>query len=1103
MPSRPRALPIVAALLLALPVEAQENESRWDVTETRGATRTLDFTTDEGTWMSLDLSPDGRWILMDLLGQIWRVPAAGGDAEALTQESGAALNYHPRWSPDGRSIAFVSDRRGQANLWIMDADGGNPRIVKEESDARVLTPAWTPDGQYIIVRREPLGGGGGGGGSQSGLWMYHRDGGSGVQVLDKGSANWPSVSPDGDYIYFHTETGGEALAGDFQLQRLELRNGQVVALTAGGADGAAAGRVSSGGAFAPEVSPDGRWLAFARQLPNGTASFKGHEYGPRTALWLRDLDTGAERILVDPIEFAIESGSKSLRVLPGYAWSADGRSIVLSQGGHIRRVDVAGGTLTSIPFQAHVRRTISEMAYQPFRIEDGPFRAKFLRWPTASPDGRRVAFQAIGRVWTMDLPNGTPRRATPETFGAAQPATDYSGLQEFSPTWSPDGRWIAFTTWQDTAGGAIWRVSAQGGQPERLTAAPGEFVHVTWSPDGTEILAAQGAGATRQGRTLTANTWWDVVRVPAAGGPVTHVARVPMDNPDGSPSNVARRGILQPSWGPEGRIFFPAFRDGNTSLVSVRPDGSDERTHLIFPYADEAVPSPDGRRVAFQEGDNIFVTALPMFGTGVDTVTLEKRRGRLPVKTLSRQGGLFPHWRDSATVEFGSADRYYRHNVLSDDADTFAIALTVPRRTPTRSIAFTNARIVTLGPDSVIERGTLVVDGARITCVGSCDAASADSVIDASGRTLIPGFIDMHSHHYREHRGHRPLRDYEAAIYLAYGVTTSLDNSMWSQNIFPTAEMIEAGRMIGPRTFSTGDPLYRGDDARQNELSSREVVVDNVARLKSWGAVSIKQYLQPRRDQRQWVSDAARDLGAMVTAESGDLFYNLSMVIDGQTGFEHPFSHVPLYGDVAKFLGRAGFHYSPTLVVAGPSAWNIEYWFAESDVWLQPKQLRWMPWRMTTGHLRHRTLRPETDYSFPLIAQGMADIIAEGGYGAIGGHGEHHGPNAHWEVWMGASALGPYGALEVASLHGAKFLGAEQDLGSLEVGKLADILVLDRNPLDDIRATMDIRFVMKGGVLYEGDTLNEVWPGRVPFGPYYWVDDDALRSGDVPIRPGN
>ena len=257
--------------------------------------------------------------------------------------------------------------------------------------------------------------------------------------------------------------------------------------------------------------------------------------------------------------------------------------------------------------------------------------------------------------------------------------------------------------------------------------------------------------------------------------------------------------------------------------------------------------------------------------------------------------------------------------------------------------------------------------------------------------------------------------------------------------------------------------------------------------------------MQPRRGQRQWVSDLARREGLMVTAEGGDLLFNLGMMMDGQTGWEHPLSYVPIYSDVARFFGKAGTFYSPTLVVAGPGPWNIEYWYAESDLWKDEKQRRWMPWRMNAGHLRRRMLRPETDYSFPLLAQGMADIIAEGGYGAIGSHGEHHGPDAHWEVWMAASAMGPLEALRVASLHGAIFLGAQEDIGSLKAGKLADLIVLNSNPLDNIRNTADMLYVMKGGVLYQADTLDEIWPRERPFGPYYWVDEDALRQDNRPV----
>jgi hypothetical protein len=586
-------------------------------------------------------------------------------------------------------------------------------------------------------------------------------------------------------------------------------------------------------------------------------------------------------MLMDPISLTIESGG--LRILPGYAWARDGKSIVLSQGGQIRRVDVATGQVSTIPFSARVQRTISEMAYKQFRISDGPLDVKFLRWTTASPDNKRLAFQAVGRIWLMDLPYGAARRLT----------TDTKAQQEFAPTWSPDGMWLAYTTWDDTAGGHVWKVPARGGQPTRLTAQAAEYVHPAWSLDGRELIVVRGAGATRAGRTIASNSWFDVVRIPAAGGQPQFVARAAL--PAGqSPSSMARRGIMQPSFGPENRIFFPEVArttpTGNatqTVLVSVRADGTDRREHIALPNADEIVASPDARWIAFQEGDNIFVSAMPWNGTGSETVVLNKRRGSLPVRTISLEGGVYPRWRNATTLEFGSGNRHFAYNVETQKTDSIVVNLQVPRARPSGAVALTNARIITL-KDSIIQRGTVLVQGSRIACVGACTVPANAQTIDATGKTIIPGWVDMHSHHYREHRGFRPLHDYEIAIYLAYGVTTSLDNSMWSQNIFPTAELIETGQMIGPRTFSTGDPLYRGDAARQNELGSFDAAKQNVARLQSWGAVSIKQYQQPRRDQRQWVSHAARQLGINVTAEGGDIWYDLSMIMDGQTGWEHP-----------------------------------------------------------------------------------------------------------------------------------------------------------------------------------------------------------------------
>ncbi len=1091
--------PFVAAVLSAFfvsTVVAQEStdESDWDVTLARGELREVDFTTDVGTWMSVDASPDGRWIVFDLLANIYRVPVAGGDAELLTRDAGVSVNYHPRYSPDGGTIAFVSDRTGQNNLWIMEADGSNPRAVFEDRVARVVEPVWTPDGDYIVVRRSrrsstP------GTPSQAGLWMYHRDGGDGIELVgnDESGAAWPSISDDGRYLYFHVRRNPfapgtrDVVGGSWQVRRKDLQTGEIVSITSGEAQ--QQGRASSGGSYAAEISPDGRFLAFVRRIPNGTVSFKGHRFGPRSALWLRDLETGEERVIMDPITMDMAEGMKTLRILPGYDWTSDGAAIVLSQGGKLRSLDVKSGEVTTIPFEARVQRTVSEQTTAEFRITDDPFQARFLRWYSASPDGSQLAFQAVGRVWTQALPQGTPRRVTPESF---QPF-------EHAPSWSPDGRWIAFTSWDDNEGGHLWRVQAGGGEPEQLTADAAEYLHPVWSPDGSSLIVTRGTGAPLRGRGASHNPYWELVSISATGGAGRVVTTT------GAQGGSSRGQVSRASFGPDGRIFFPdrIEREGGegtvTGLVSVRPDGTDRKVHATMPYADEAVISPGGRWLAFQEGDNVYVAPIPFGGAGGEPIEVDKKDGTVPVRQVSTEGGLYPTWRGDDELDFGSGPHFFTHRPAAETTDSVDIELMVERRIPSGSVALTGARVITLDDGGTMELGTVIIEGSRISCVGDCDTSGAADVIDLSDATIMPGIVDMHAHHYREHRGLQSQRDFEQAVYLAYGVTANLDNSMWSQNVFPTGELIRAGQVLGPRTYSSGDPLYAGDGSRQNDITSYEVAEQNVARLHDWGAVAIKQYLQPRREQRQWIADAARRRRLMVTSEGSDLPYNMGMIMDGQTGFEHPMSYAPLHADAAKFFGATTAVYSPTFIVGGAGPWNEEYFFQESNVWEDEKQQTWMPWRQVIPHTRRRVLRPVTDYSFPLIAQGMADVIAEGGSGAIGSHGQMHGIGSHWEIWMAASAMGPLGALEVATVQGARFLGAEEDLGSIAVGKLADLVVLNSNPLDDIRNTTDIRYVVQGGVVYDGDTLDEVWPKAKPYGERWWVDPTGWLSDDRPV----
>src|SRR5258708_1401233 len=554
----------------------------------------------------------------------------------------------------------------------MSADGSKQRAVFSDLNATALEPAWTPDGIFILVRKGGRAGGEGGAPS-GGIWMYHKAGGAGVEIVGAGSGRggaagggggagansappWPSVSGDGRYLFYQVSmpvADKEPLSGALQLRRFELKTGETVDVTAGESSGAAAGRFSSGGGAAPEISPDGRWLAFARQIPDGLIEFKGHTFGPRTALWLGAMRTADELLLMEPLEPMSASGSKTLGVLPRYHWASDGASIVIMQGGKLRRLDVTTGDVATIPFSAPVHRTISQMARNEFRVTDGPLDVKFLRWPTSTPDGSTIAFQAVGHIWTQTSEGGAPKRLTPASFDHL----------EYAPAWSLDGRAIAFVTWDDSGRGHVWRASAAGGAPVRLTKDPGDYVDPVWSPDGRSVVVARGEGATARQRTLTHNGWYDLVRfsaAPVAGGD-TGVALATITRPSGSAiGGESRRELVRPSFGPDNRIFWvdevsgSGGGRGGTALMSVKSDGTDKKQHLTFPAADEIVPSPDGAYVAFQEGDNVYVAPFAYGGVGGGPQSISNPPRAFPLTHLHPDGGLFPRWLAKKTPRDGS-----------------------------------------------------------------------------------------------------------------------------------------------------------------------------------------------------------------------------------------------------------------------------------------------------------------------------------------------------------------------------------------------------------------------------------------------------------------
>jgi imidazolonepropionase-like amidohydrolase len=292
--------------------------------------------------------------------------------------------------------------------------------------------------------------------------------------------------------------------------------------------------------------------------------------------------------------------------------------------------------------------------------------------------------------------------------------------------------------------------------------------------------------------------------------------------------------------------------------------------------------------------------------------------------------------------------------------------------------------------------------------------------------------------------------------------------------------------MPGPRVYATGPGVFS-----TSGIDSREAAFAFIKRYKeAYGTNTIKQYVAGDRLVRQWIIEACAKYGITATIEGSlDMKLNLTQMADGYSGQEHSFPIQPLHKDVIEFVARTKTYYTPTILVAYGAPWTENYWFEKEDLINDTKLRRWVPWELLDGMIRRRPqwFLPE-EYGHTRFGKQVADIVHAGGKAALGSHGQLQGLGAHWETWsLGSGGLTPHETLRVVTLNGAEAIGLQQDLGSLESGKLADLLVLDGNPLVDLRQTKSLRYVMKNGELFDATTLDLVWPEARPLPkPFWW-----------------
>ncbi len=1100
-PGRALALALVLMIVAAAPRLPAQDAPAADTGAARAGLslkpeRTIRISTDEGSWLSVDVSPDGRQLVFDLLGDLYLLPMEGGPARRLT--SGMAFDAQPRFSPDGRKVLFLSDRSGGDNLWTVDVASGDTTQITRGNGNTWMSPDWTPDGKYVVASK---------GEARIGvvkLWIGHIDGGSGQQ-LHRMPQNLKSVgaavSPDGRYIWYARRTNAwdyNASLPQYQIWMYDRQTGKDVSRTS-----------RYGSAFRPTISPDGKWLVY------------GTRHEAETALRIRDLETGDERWLVYPVQRDDQESIADLDVYPGMSFTPDSREVVAYWGGKLWRVPVAGGAPRQIPFQVDAEVGVGPKVAFTYPIPDSAqFTVRQIRDAVPSPDGRRLAFTALDRLYVMDFPNGTPRRLTNAAF------------TEAFPTWSPDGQWLAYVTWSPR-GGHIMKVRANGrGGAVQLTRAPATYTQLAWEPKGNRIVAIRGPMRAYVEATgpFAPGAADDIVYVSADGGAVNVVA--PTD------------GRAQPHFTSDGRRIY--LNHNARGLVSIRWDGSDEIQHIRIvgnrrPGAQQPNSAsiiriaPAGDQALAQVNSDLYTVVVPL--TGVDTPTVSvanPAQAAFPVRKLTVIGGQFPAWAaDGRHVHWSIGNAHFvydleRARFMEDStrdarraqaqaprdttrADTARAAaadvarrragyepsehrvyIRAPRDLPQGDAVLRGARVITMKGDEVIEDGDVVIRNNRITAVGrrgQVQVPEGARVIDVAGKTIMPGFVDTHAHMWPQWGLHK-TQVWMYLANLAYGVTTTRDPQTSSTDVITYGDLVDAGEMIGPRVYSTGPGIfgdYVEDAIRDQEHAN--LIMKRYSQY--YDTKTIKMYMAGNRQQRQWVIKAARDQKIMPTTEGGLMLkYDLTLAIDGYPGQEHSLPVAPMYQDVVNFFAQTGITYTPTLLVSYGGPWAENFFYATEQPHDDAKLRRFTPHSELDAKSRRRNAGwfMEEEHVFKRHAETAKRIVEAGGRIGIGSHGQLQGLGYHWEVWaVQSGGMKSHDVLRAATIFGAEALGLQTDLGTLEAGKLADLLVLDANPLENIRNTNTIRYVMKNGRLYDGNTLDEVWPRQQKLQVGEWV----------------
>ncbi len=1044
---------LCGALVLNQNTQATDAKSDWNISAEHGKTKTVRFNTDEGTWLDLDVSPDGKTIAFSMMGDIYLLPISGGNAQRIS--SGPAWEVQPRFSPNGKEIAFTSDRAGGNNLWRMSVDGSSAVQVTKEKFRLFNNPIWTPDGQYLIGRKHftserSLGAGE--------LWMTHRSGGDGLQLTkrknDQMDLGEPAISPDGRYVYYSEDvSSGDTFSYNknvhgviYAIKRLDRETGETRTLVN-----------TPGGAIRPQASPDGKRLAFVKRVRD------------KTVLHVLDLASGKVTPVWDGLSHDMQETWAIFGPYANFNWTPDSQSVVIWAQGKLWRVNMQTGAPQNIAFNAEIQQKLTAPIRMQNKLEGDSFTAKMLRDVATSPDGKTVVFHAVGKLWIK------------VSDGAATRLSQDNALFEYQPSFSADGKKLLYTTWSDTSQGSVRELDLATGTQRILSTEAGFYYQPRFSPNGQHIVFVKSGGSALTGSLNTtergiyispSNAW--------------------------APTKIADGG--DPQFMPDSKnVLYMSGGDLSKKVMRIGINGDKPREIFNLKYVDSVQLSPDGKHISFTELYNAYVAPLPAYGGSIE---LSKDTTAIPVTKLTSSAGPYLHWSDASTVHWMLGNQYYSRNVnQAQNAAPIAFSVNVASDKPSDTVAFVGARIISMknaeSTQEIIENGTVLVQGNKIVAVGSNVVVPANArVIDAKGKTLFPGIVDVHAHAAHFNTGVVPQQNWAYYANLAFGITTMHDPSATSETVFSQAELQKSGELVGPRVMSTGTILYGADGDFKAVINSLDDARNTLARMKAVGAFSVKSYNQPRREQRQQINQAAREQGLLVVEEGGSTFnHNMTMMLDGVSSIEHNIPVAPLYKDVVDTWKQTDVRNTPTLVVNYGGLNGEYYWYNKMNIWENERFLKFYPQGALDARAIRREIAPEWDYYHIEVAKQAKRLRDAGIKILVGGHGQMQGLSQNWEIWsLVQGGFSPWQALRAATIDGADHLGFASEFGSIEVGKRADLVITNTNPLDNIQNSIDTAYVMVNGRLFDATTMAEIGGKNRPAPVFYFSQQQTGLS---------